>query len=82
MRRQTAQNVSLANRLPLKGRNIQYRLFITSANKTEPVFGAIVHFFPRQKPLLATCSWAPEQGTLLQGINEQDAFASIIQQRV
>lgn len=32
--------------LSLKGRNIQYRLFITSTNKTKRVSGAIVHFFP------------------------------------
>lgn len=32
--------------LPLKGSNIQYRLFITATNKTKRVSGAIVHFFP------------------------------------
>lgn len=40
------KSVFLTNPLSLKGRNIQYRLFITSTNKTERVLGAVVHFFP------------------------------------
>ncbi len=55
-------------------------------NKTKRVLICRIVQFPRKKPLLPTCPWLfeqpLEQGRLLQGINEQDAFASIIQKSV